>query len=350
MFIRDVLDLTQEEACDPSNLSVQSQKSASNSPTQATLPSSPQPSTSTAASATMTSKTISMLTIIQIIENLILLGYNSIEKYQTLVKELLNCDELLSDVCLLQLVYLIKSIVDFGCSQIMSTENNAEVEVYAQCLSFDEIISLWMPFIQRKNIISKTFTFDVVQKLFAIIRSINCEQEKKEFMIAKYGPDYSNLKQLDSSSTKQNKCKKRKQKILESSDEDTSNEGVNDFECDSLFSKFFDQKRKHPIIVSQQFQFVSGDERKKITTPGEQGTHLVKIEITDTRDLQTCKGEKFYWQKVAKKGLFLIDVKKNETDKKMYDNLLTVLSCVGEKLSKIKNAKFESVSIENNRK
>lgn len=48
----------------------------------------------------------------------------------------------------------------------------------------------------------------------------------------------------------------------------------------------------------------------KLETPGEPGTHLIKIEITDVKDLKACKNQKTYWKKVNKKGVFLLDTKK----------------------------------------
>lgn len=286
-----------------------------------------------------------MLTIIQILENLLLLGVNTMDKYQNLVKYLLCCEDVMTDVLLLQLVYVLKSIVDYGCSQL-SDENNGQIEIVSKCMSFEEMLDLWLPFIQKKNILGKRYSFDVVQKLFSIVRHFNFEESEQELNFAKFGPSTSQM--FDT--CKKTKSKKRKQPVESSDVEYESEDDCIDFDLNRKFSKFFEYKKKYPVTISQQIQFVSNDERKKITTPGEEGTHLVKIELTDTRDLQTCKGEKFYWQKVAKKGVFLLNVKKNESDKKTYENLLNILGGVGEKLSKIKNAKFETISIDSNRK
>lgn len=87
-----------------------------------------------------------MLTIIQIIENVMLLGIDSMEKYQDLTKDLQVCDDSLADVFLLQLVVLLKSIVDYGFSVVLN-ENWGDIEIKTRCLDYNEIINIWMPFI-----------------------------------------------------------------------------------------------------------------------------------------------------------------------------------------------------------
>lgn len=64
------------------------------------------------------------------------------------------------------------------------------------------------------------------------------------------------------------------------------------------------------IFLSEQFQYRVKHRMFKLETPGEPGTHLIKIEITDVKDLRTCKNQKTYWKKVNKKVVFLLDTKK----------------------------------------
>lgn len=257
------------------------------------------------------------------------------------------CKDSLVDVFLLQLVVLLESIVDYGFS-VELNENGGDIEITTRCLDFDEIINIWMPFIHKKNIIGRTFTFNIVQKLNLIVGRIISEQTQKESNVTVLSSQNSSNTYVKQK--KQSKSKKRKQAVVTSSDDNSSSDDDIDTDCNRMFNKFFEYKKKYPIIVSQMFQFVSNDERKKIVTPGEGGTHLVKIEMTDTRDLASCKGEKFFWQKVAKKGVFLLNIKKSEADKKVYESLLNILGDVGEKLSKIKNAKFETSSFDVSKK
>lgn len=76
-----------------------------------------------------------MLTIIHIIENVMLLGIDSMEKYQDLTKDLQICEDSLADVFLLQLVVLLKSIVDYGFSVVLN-ENWGDIEIKTRCLEW----------------------------------------------------------------------------------------------------------------------------------------------------------------------------------------------------------------------
>lgn len=51
----------------------------------------------------------------------------------------------------------------------------------------------------------------------------------------------------------------------------------------------------------------------KLETPGEPGTHLIQIEITNVKDLKPCKNQRTYWKKV-KKGVLLLDTKKIQNE------------------------------------
>lgn len=92
-----------------------------------------------------------------------------------------------------------------------------------------------------------------------------------------------------------------------SEDEDSDNN-----DSDDEFSKIFDsitddskKKRKEKKAIPQVIQIFSNDKQKILTTPGEWGSHLVKIELTDTRDLKGVP-KNDHWKKIGQKAVFLI--------------------------------------------
>lgn len=70
-------------------------------------------------------------------------------------------------------------------------------------------------------------------------------------------------------------------------DESMSSDESDEDEFNKIFSSLKDSKQeKKANIFQQTLMFQSNGTRKMLTTPGEKGGYLIKIEITDTRDLK----------------------------------------------------------------
>ena len=114
------------------------------------------------------------------------------------------------------------------------------------------------------------------------------------------------------------------------SDDDTDN-----MESEDEFSKIFESiksdKEKEKDTNEKIFQIissVSNDKQKILTTPGEWGSHLIKIEITNTRDLKGVSRDD-YWKKISQNVILLIKSSKDNN----YKKITKILQCVGKNVA-----------------
>lgn len=119
----------------------------------------------------------------------------------------------------------------------------------------------------------------------------------------------------------------------------------NEIEIDDLdsedengeFEKLFRSigtKEKKENTFQQSVMFQSNETRKTITTPGEKGGYLIKIEITDTKDLKGVNKSE-WWTKAAYKSTFLINSSK---DPRLIQ-LQKIILNVAKELATVKNVK-----------
>lgn len=109
-----------------------------------------------------------------------------------------------------------------------------------------------------------------------------------------------NKRKLDSYYESAKKISKSKHS-LEQCDSNSSDESDEKCDINDSFTKLFHKNKNEPLYISQNFQFQIHNERRKIIIPGETGTHLIKIEISEVKGLKKCKSERFFWQKVSKR-------------------------------------------------
>lgn len=257
----------------------------------------------------MTKKTVfgmSLLTVVELLEICFLHEIRSLLDFEEAVSYLKSNISKITDHQSLQVLILINKLTDeFGdfISQISNSETQLEYEKTKK-RTYEELLEIFKPTLLKAK---QKFSHLVVHNLFKILNQQKMLKEN-EVVVDLTTPNFDHV---------------------------------------DSFAKLFDTNTNDPLYISQQFQFQTGDERKRLITPGEIGSHLIKIEITDTRDLKSCKSEKNFWQKVAKKGYFLLDVNKNDFDKKTYEDLNNILTQVGNKILKIKNVKKESYTFKN---
>ena len=74
-----------------------------------------------------------------------------------------------------------------------------------------------------------------------------------------------------------------------------------------------------------------------LTTPGEKGRYLIKIEISDTKDLKGVN-KNDWWLKAAYRTQFLVNSEKDS----IYTQLHKIVLSKAKDLSKIKNVKKQT--------
>lgn len=278
-------------------------------------------------------------TILDILENLHILGMSSLSKWELVMTQLKNTGDIVGDPIMLQIFSCLKPFHKLFYTHMSSNQVSAKTFENLSFLEieFDELLAIWQPEAQKKYYASKTFSPEHIKKFTDVVRKIllvNDESDDEDDRV----PKRKELKQKKSDF----KTKKPKLDYINILSENSSSGSDSDSEAGDSFAKLFNQsKSKSGLKISQIFQYNAGSCRKKITTPGEKGSHLIKIEITDFRDLKNCKSEKFYWQKINKKGYFLLNTTVSD-DQEILSSLVNILAKVATRVSKIKNAKFET--------
>ncbi|XP_054261612.1 uncharacterized protein LOC128985776 isoform X2 [Macrosteles quadrilineatus] len=311
-----------------------------------TVPFSEQPSTSQAST---TNLGITFFTILQILENLHIIGLSSLNKWERVIEELQNSQELLNDPVLVQLFFCLKHFYKIFFTHVncdTSLSQNQVEQIRFTDLDFEDLMKIFKPELEKKPFNEKAFSFNTVQKIASIIRKVLNYQHKA---ITKTIQNPVKRTQLEIDFDEKNKKKFKSGDDKHSSSSSDSSSEDDDTDSEDNFAKLFKKKQSNSLKISQLFQYNTGNLRRKITTPGEKGNHLIKIEITDTKDLKSCRSEKFYWQKINKKGYFLLNTNDKE-DQDTLDQLVNILARIGTKVSKIKNAKFESFEANDNKK
>lgn len=151
---------------------------------------------------------------------------------------------------------------------------------------------------------------------------------------------YSLVEKSLNKQTKSNHIsKKRKHNDNESDSDESASSSDSDSETD-FFKRMYgscgvnENKKKRTFV--QSFSLLKDGVNKIVSTPGERGSYLIKIEVTDTRDIKDLAVAE-RWRKVAKKAVFLTSpIDEN------YLSIKKILKNVVESISKIDGIKKES--------
>lgn len=309
---------------------------------------------------------ISSLKLVYVVENLILIGLVSIEKWDLVLSKLKTHPDIMSNPELLNLYFSLHQIYVFFSSKIMETSDLSQHKVpliNANEYSLKELLHIVNPVLRKKPLKDKLFTYDCINKLLNIVRRILNKNDDGNDSDTEQGKTNYNKKskvlnkRKRSSKKKPNKKVKRNSECCNDSDSSASsstsssssssnsslssspNSDTDRF--DSLFKK---NTSKKPIAIKQLFQSQRNDTINKLTTPGENGRYMVKIEVTDVKDLKDCESSKTYWTKVAKKIVFLLD--SNDSTLKTVED---VIYEKGKQISKVKGVVKETVKINTKR-
>lgn len=104
----------------------------------------------------------------------------------------------------------------------------------------------------------------------------------------------------------------------------------------SDFLKIFNVINEPHSKIQQIFSIKDQDSHKVFTSPGETGSHLIKIEISDVKEIANVSVSD-RWRLVSKKAIFLIG---SETDKK-YRIIQDIMKDTARDISALKGVKSE---------
>lgn len=293
--------------------------------------------------------------LVHVLENLFVLGLTSLQNWEIGLAYMKTHDDVKSNPLLLQLWYTLNQLcATFSSHVYLHADPSCEKlpEFINEEKTFDEIVNILKPLLNKKAFKDKVYSSEIVQKVLNVFKNspLMDRTEPKE-----------NKNETKTTKRKgkavQKKSKKTRRVSVSSSSSAASNsdshsssssESESDSESQSgnSFEKLFSKIKKKNVVIKQIMQYSTGDTKRKLTTPGEVGTHLVKIEITDTKDLRKCSSERVYWQEVNKKGYFLLNVKENEEDKRLHKELDGILVKIGSRISKIKNVKQDELVVD----
>lgn len=336
---------------------------------------------------------VSSMKLVAIIENLILLGLVSIVKWEFVLEKLKIHPDVASNTELLNLYFTLRQIYNHFSSKIIEESDLSQHKVpliNANEHSLKDLMNLINPLLRKKPYKERLYSHSCINKLLHITRGILSKHFKTnvlndsdtdcdkidETTKPKSRPNKSHKRKKSSKSKKVKKIKrnvdlssedesaktknKQKENINYDSDSSDSNKSSSSSSSsssasssdssasssssnsdsdrfDSLFKK---SASKKPVIIKQIFQTQKNNMRRKFTTPGEQGRYMVKIELTDVKDLKKCESYKSYWTKVSKKIIFLLNAE-DETFKKVED----IIFEKGKEISRMKGTVKDGVKL-----
>lgn len=299
---------------------------------------------------------MSSIRLIHLLENLFVLGMTSLDKWEVGLNFMKTHPDVTSHPILLQIWFTLNQLfLTFSNHVYAHADPSCDKLPYftSEDKSFEEITTILKPMLNKKPLKEKAYPYDIVQKVLNVFRSASLlpgtDSGKESGKVEKKRKNNKN-----DSLKKQKKSRKHSIASSSSSSDSSSTSSYSsseseDSDSQDKFGKLFSQsknKKTKNVVIKQTLQYNDGQKRRKITTPGETGSHLIKIEITDTRDLKKCSSEKTYWQQVSKKGVFLLNTKTSEEDKAIFKDIDNILVKIGQQISKVKNVKHEQVSID----
>lgn len=291
---------------------------------------------------------IGVVSLLQIIQNLVTLGLNTIELWTTVVPKLKTHPQLSSHPEHLNLHLLLGLISKHLATKIFDFFPNDLSQdkfphIMTEPISDQEILKAVKPLLKKKKFCDKSFSIECSNTLNGavedILKSITemCETESMK---------YAKL------TRKVHKSQKRKRSPSPSgssssgsgSESSTASDSDSDSDNSDKFDSLFKSSKKGPIKIKQVFQTQKKRLRRRLTTPGEEGRYMVKIELTDTKDLKNCSQNQ-YWTKVSAKAIFLAGPKTN-----LFKDVKNMLYDVGRSVKSTPGVECEEVKIDRKKK
>lgn len=308
-----------------------------------------------------------MIGLLQIIQNLITLGLNSIELWHTVIPKLRNHEQFSTQPELLNLHLLLTKVSQHLYSKLFDffpsdLSQEKLPNLLAKQISSRDLLKAIKPLLNRKEFNNRSFSIESSNFLNGtvedILATINCfetssvieDLEKDDQSISKptsskreHGTE---MKGSTSSKRKRNRSPSPVGSSSASSEAELSHHSELDSDSDSDDSDKFDRlfkvksNKKSPIKIKQVFQTQKKRLRRKLTTPGEEGRYMIKIELTDTKDLRKCQLNQF-WTKVSAKAVFLTEPKS-----KVYKQIRDIMYDVGQEIKSTAGVQSEELKLD----
>lgn len=312
-------------------------------------------------SETMSAPSVSVFSLIQLFENLVLIGLTSLEKWDNALNLMKIHPDVVSSGEIFNCYVILNQVLQYMSSKLYQQVNSQDKLplVLQNEMTFNEIMHAAGPILKKKTWKDRTFSNDTVNKLILLVRDFLNTEESKKGKISRKRKSNKNKK---SKKVKKNKssdqprregspCPSTASSSSTSSSSSSSSgstsssssvdsDSSNTDKYDKLFKNNKHGKSSSPVI-KQVFQTVKHNTRKKMVTPGERARFMIKIELTDCKDLKKCKSPKSYWTQVSKKSVFLLE-SKDEMLKKIDEIMLAV----GQRISKTKGVEIEALKLD----
>lgn len=300
---------------------------------------------------------VSVYSLLQVFENLVLLGLCSLEKWDFALMKMKIHPDIVCNGDLFSLYLVLNQVFQNLSSKIYQTVDSQDKLplVHKNEMSFSDIMQTANPILKKKTWKDRNFSGDVMNSMLTIVREVLLKHVEKE-----PGDDNKRKsRKTESKNKKQKSCEREPSPCpsnassssqssssseSSASSSSSSSSSSSDDEYEKIFKSKTTKSNKSPLI-RQIFQTRKHNLRKKMMTPGEKGRYMIKIEISDVRDLKKCKTPKTYWTQVSKKALFVINPK-DDVFKKVDDLMITV----GQKISKIQGTEVERFKFDKNNK
>lgn len=275
-----------------------------------------------------------VVSLIQVVQNLITLGLTSIDKWtdvipklKTHVKYSSQPENLNLQLILTQITnHLVTRVFDFFPNDL---SQHKLPHMLASQIPTKDLLKVLKRFLNKKTFVDKTFSLDCSNDLNSAVEdilgknkiNIDSDDDDEDQEIPKeqsFKKTHNQRKRKRSRSPSPSKSSLILSEVesIDNSDIDSESESEN-----HNFDKLFKNSKEGPVKIKQIFQTQKKLLKKKLTTPGEEGRYMIKIELTDTNDLKNCSCSQ-YWTKVSAKAIFLTEKKSpmlKQVNKLLYD-------------------------------
>lgn len=309
-----------------------------------------------------TSKSSEIITLLQIVQNLFALGLNSVQLWHDVIPQLRTNDKICSHPELMNLQLLLVRISQHFSSKLFDFfPNDLSQEklpnILAKEIPYKDLIKCVKPLLKKKGFCDRSFTIEASNILNSVVeyilKSINDAEENMESVLIddEEKEEHNKPPRREYVSDIKRSSKKRRSSSPAQSDcssafsesEQSNYESESDSESDSdKFDKLFkgNKIKKGPVKIKQMFQTQKKRMRRKLVTPGEEGRFMVKIELTDTKDLKRCQPNQ-YWTKVSTKAVFLTEPKSH-----LYKQVDSLMYEVGRKIKTMPGSECEETKLD----
>lgn len=217
------------------------------------------------------------ISIFVILQTLCTLGMSSVNAWCTCVANFKKYEEIRKDPFAMNLVFTLSSFAQILEQHIHLTAGPSQkhlVDFEHEVKPYEEIIKILKPALNKKPHKGITFAIETVQKITGYVNSF-------------FTSIPSENKRKSNKQTKPKHVKKGKRSSYVSSYRSTSSFSLSSSgssssssSYESDFEDLFEKPKKVPVVVSQEITYRNKNERTEIYTPDEQGSHLIKTEIT----------------------------------------------------------------------